>query len=500
MKPKVVPGKSSIASSNSSEDEDRIPVVPQIRASRREEGNLNPTSRRGSALEDVDRQQDAGGALTPVLPAPSGKRNSCELLGVHLAGSDDAELRFGAGTNIQKKTAKENVLVVRGPDWRYGDEDGGSGRPGTITEVNEKASTATVTWHQTGITHSHYRIRKRFDLSEAIQQQQMGPPQPSRSSATKLITGAMQHMNLLPVPQAPARVRDSQQAFADKEQTIIIFDWDDTLFPSTYVRHDLHLSLRKHLKDQAIPRDLKQEVAHYLSKCAASVEQLVRLAEMCGKVVLVTLAREPWVTDSCRYFYPRIGQLLDQMKLKIVYAQEGEQVDYNKLKMAADEEVEKFWSAMKGRAISREVADFYSQYDGQSWKNIISIGDSDFERLGTMKACEEYMTQQGLVEGTKTPGCAVVDNHRYKVRTKTFKMVDQPTIEELTVQINMVRQWLPLMVALDDAFDVDISSLDDMEEIKAIQAILSGKQPPPSSQPSQNQSPMESPRSGNTAK
>ena len=58
--------------------------------------------------------------------------------------------------------------------------------------------------------------------------------------------------------------------------------------------------------------------------------------------------------------------------------------------MSSNAELERFWSGMKARAIGqalrlalcaplstslgRECWEFYSQYDGQSWKNVISIG------------------------------------------------------------------------------------------------------------------------------
>merc|ERR1712217_440593 len=49
-----------------------------------------------------------------------------------------------------------------------------------------------------------------------------------------------------------------------------------------------------------------------------------------------------------------------------------------------------------GRAIAKQVKDFYSQYEGQSWKNVISIGDSSFERLGTLQATKEYLKNEGV--------------------------------------------------------------------------------------------------------
>ena len=52
-----------------------------------------------------------------------------------------------------------------------------------------------------------------------------------------------------------------------------------------------------------------------------------------------------------------------------------------KEKMSSDEEIERFWSTVKGRAIARECSKFYSQYEGQSWKNVISIGATTCDEI-----------------------------------------------------------------------------------------------------------------------
>jgi len=221
-------------------------------------------------------------------------------------------------------------------------------------------------------------------------------------------------------------------------------------------------------------------VQENLAKCQRNAVELLNLADKLGKVTLVTLARPPWVTDSCRNFYPGMDNLLAELKVKIVYAQDGAIVDHAALRMMPDEEVELFWGKLKGQAIAKELKSFYSRYEGQSWKNVISIGDSNFERLGTLSATEAYMRERGILpaKAERGPnhltGEAEVGGHLFKVRTKTFKMVDQPTIEELTVEVDLCRQWLPLMVNLDEGFDIDLSSLDDMDEIQRIEERLHG--------------------------
>mmetsp|Transcript_70368 Transcript_70368/g.186757 ORF Transcript_70368/g.186757 Transcript_70368/m.186757 type:complete len:352 (-) Transcript_70368:47-1102(-) len=289
--------------------------------------------------------------------------------------------------------------------------------------------------------------------------------------------------------------------------TLIIFDWDDTLFPTTFIRHDLGLSVRKTLRDQNLRPEMMSQVQTTLAKAAGAVDQLLRLADKRGKVVIVTLAKSPWVTDSCRYFYPGIGELIEKLGIQIVYAQEGEQVEYSKVNMMAEEQFETFWAEMKGKAIARALSEFYSQYEGQSWKNIISLGDSDFERYGAMAATMQYATEQGLVnESEITPANrpramraprisegalsvssvkhhingsgrrmsweGTVNGKDFKVRTKTFKMLDEPTVEELMVELSLLQQWLPLMVALNDGFDVDLNSLDDKAQIDKIESTL----------------------------
>jgi len=65
-----------------------------------------------------------------------------------------------------------------------------------------------------------------------------------------------------------------------------------------------------------------------------------------------------------------------------------------------------------------------------------------------------------------------ISGQKFKVRTKTFKMLDEPTVEELVVELNLLHQWLPMMVMLNDSFDVDLNSLDDKAHLENIENTL----------------------------
>ncbi|CAK9084158.1 Hypothetical protein SCF082_LOCUS39934 [Durusdinium trenchii] len=352
---------------------------------------------------------------------------------------DDAEP--SKGLEITTDNIAVNLRVTRGPDWTWGEEDGD--KTGVVLSFDKAKGLAHVLW-EGGQAHKHYRFGQgKSDLAICT------------SSGTSALGR-----------------RNSQLFFASKSQTLLIFDWDDTLFPTTYVRDDLKLVWNKPLKDQDLSSAEKTTISKKLELCSSHVVELLKGADRCGKVVLLTLARAPWVSESCKNFYPSVGRLITQLKIPIVYAQEGIQVDYNKEKMSTDEEIERFWSSVKGKAIARECNKFYSQYEGQSWKNVISIGDSDFERLGTQHAMENYMRETGIHSDGKLVD---VNGHLYKVRTKTFKMLDEPTVEELTVEVDMLKAWLPLMVKLDSSFDVNLNNADDPEVLKSIDTTLRGQ-------------------------
>merc|ERR1711972_1237561 len=68
-------------------------------------------------------------------------------------------------------------------------------------------------------------------------------------------------------------------------------------------------------------------------------------------------------------------------------------------------------------------------------------------------------------------------HHMIRLRVKCCKLVDQPDMEELAIELNMMSHWLELMVKLDEGFDLNIEAIKDEESIGIVEAVLSGKRP-----------------------
>jgi len=309
-------------------------------------------------------------------------------------------------------------------------------------------------------------------------------------AASRVLRSQKSLMDIAKVETRPKLNKlDSQLQFAEQNQTVIVFDWDDTLFPTSYVQDGLGLDWSVPLEQQSSLRGSKtlQQTQDRMKTCQDRAIAILRKAMELGHVVLLTLASSGWVEMSCNNFYPEVGKLLRLSNTPIVYAQEKmkrEQVHYDKSQFKNSEEVERFWGLAKGRAISDELDKFYSQYEGQSWKNVLSIGDSSFERYGLLAATSAYM-QGGKLEDTSAvwnpsqEGCwqKDTDGKVMKLRAKCCKLLDDPDVEELSLQLDMVLNWLPHMVSLDTGFDLDMEAMEEASHVETIEAVLRGNLP-----------------------
>jgi hypothetical protein len=278
----------------------------------------------------------------------------------------------------------------------------------------------------------------------------------------------------------------SQSEYLKPEQTIILFDWDDTLCPSNWIRENRPaLSFfRPAPTDEKYQGPLRELSKHVLAT--------LNLAMKMGKVIIVTNAMEPWVETSCRNFLPQLMEVVS--KLPVIYARSiFDSVDRcdpsaknkaapqrgglanaasraplpglfssngtNKLanynarlaNQQVDELAPQKWKEM---AFEQEITGFYSRYQHQSWKNVISIGDSIFERDAVRRVV------------LNRPSA------KKKCRTKTAKLLDEPEMHELIAQVRVIHDALGLMVQYDGNLDIEIDEEDLKLDLSLAEKIM----------------------------
>ena len=175
-----------------------------------------------------------------------------------------------------------------------------------------------------------------------------------------------------------------------QHNSLIIFDWDDTLLPTTFLTSNGGPLEDIKLSDSDFQR-MKEIENHVYLILKESIEK--------GDVYIITNAGENWVQFSSSIFYPNISELLK--KIKIISAR----MEYEK--------------AFPGNSRQWKIEAFLNLLKDVNNKlvtNIICIGDSLFE------------IEAGRILASKFSEAFI----------KTIKFRDAPKLDELLKQLKLV--------------------------------------------------------------
>ena len=271
-------------------------------------------------------------------------------------------------------------------------------------------------------------------------------------------------------PCSVISVASSGRLYGEPAQTLLFLDWDDTMFPCTELF--CRMGHGKRVRDWVAP--LCPQLDEALKPWRQAVEEFLRQAcAVSDRCVIVTNSRPPWVTACVDHFAPNLKPLFEQeYGPTVVYASElmKQQVEpqpeslltkalqhlqnmglcfsfTEKLKLlagAGGTNPRPLFDLTEAKllAMKREAEHFYSQYQGQTWKNIISLGDMAYE----YEACKTLTATR------------VAPQDREKLRTKSVVLLPSPQLSTLTLQLQIWTQLLPFCVRFDGDLDLDLGS------------------------------------------
>jgi len=201
------------------------------------------------------------------------------------------------------------------------------------------------------------------------------------------------------VAQAPPPQQQlSKETRFQMEETFFVFDWDDTVLPSTWVKSQ---GLR--LDAGSLP-SAEQRAA--LAEVAATAGRLLRAARQHGTVILVTNAERGWIELSCQKFLPTLAPMLENVKMV------SARTSYEGPHCPSPLE----W---KLRAFEDEIASYFgfdALMDPSKRKNILSLGDSVHER-----------------EALLTATSSLCNGH-----SKSLKFVERPDLSQICKQHELI--------------------------------------------------------------
>lgn len=242
------------------------------------------------------------------------------------------------------------------------------------------------------------------------------------------------------IKAAEAEAEQAEPVPAGGVPAVIIFDWDDTLFPT---RHVTEVVKALHPKDGPLP---SESPYHLDLKAHAQIVQSVLLSarEVVGRVCIVTLARRPWVENSAAWYLPGLDfeKLFQELEIEIFYAREH--ITRPHIYNAQLEEGVDMFVIAKRNAMLKCLRKLY----GPSTKtmHVISVGDSTVEHL----AAKEVLW------------CCPQEAGSY---CKTIKLMSDPSVQNLTEELQVLTSWLQQIVACEKDFDISFESEDFNDNI-----------------------------------
>lgn len=211
---------------------------------------------------------------------------------------------------------------------------------------------------------------------------------------------------------AAVEIKDTSKNGTEFDNTAIIFDWDDTLLPSSWLTiHGFRLDTPA--------SDIPQNVVDSLAVHASSVVALLGKALELGEVVIITNAETGWVELSASRFIPAVCPMLD--KIQVVSARSTYEPQF------PNDALE--W---KIQAFQQQIdSKFTVDYDSMQ-KTVISFGDSVSERDAVHRVA------------------AGMPN----TFTKSIKFVERPDLEQLHREVELVRGCMDYICSCEQDLDL----------------------------------------------
>mmetsp|Transcript_56568 Transcript_56568/g.127167 ORF Transcript_56568/g.127167 Transcript_56568/m.127167 type:complete len:412 (+) Transcript_56568:144-1379(+) len=224
------------------------------------------------------------------------------------------------------------------------------------------------------------------------------------------------------------------------ENTVVLFDWDDTLFPTTHLRFEVRPKQPPNKQNEPLPVGSPEHAA--LVRHGELLHDVLACARSVGEVAIVTLSTRPWVLASAETYLPNFDfpALLEALNIPVYYAFEFLSKE-NKLRAQREEGLDVL-TEYKRHAMSRCLRRFYQ---GKTVRpHVISIGDSTAEQNAVKDVLWAW---DGLVA---PPLC------------KTVKLINEPTIDQLGAELELLSAWLPRMAAFYKDFDFCMDDEDSL--------------------------------------
>ena len=228
---------------------------------------------------------------------------------------------------------------------------------------------------------------------------------------------------------------------------LIVFDWDDTLFPTYWLAS-------RGITMQTSQIDIPKEIYIMCKKLEMMVKRLLEQATRLGKVIIVTNAEIGWVEMTAERFMPSLLPLLNSMYCETTNTKVFDTLsaittpNTNYVEIISARTMyeniygisPQSWKIQAFQKLINNYEETNKMYEGFGFPllakrvlHVISIGDSEYERHAVHHATKRMATSA--------------------VKTKSIKLINHPHVKNVMHQVKHIYRQLPQIVGHYDSFD-----------------------------------------------
>ncbi|CCF72827.1 HAD domain ookinete protein, putative (HADO) [Babesia microti strain RI] len=204
--------------------------------------------------------------------------------------------------------------------------------------------------------------------------------------------------------------------FYDKNNTLFIVDYDDTLFPTHWIASN---------DASAILRTQHDIISDYLYKLASQVIETLKKCMSLGNLIIVTNASFEWVYKSAEKHMPTLLDFFIKNRIKIISTRDryiGEAIP------------QKNWKYVALMQLVQQL--FSEQLCRKQECSVVSIGDGDSERDACLEIAKNF------------------NSHGWKV--KIVKFIYQPTCKSLILQHQLIEKNINQILHTPNSLDMEV--------------------------------------------
>jgi hypothetical protein len=160
------------------------------------------------------------------------------------------------------------------------------------------------------------------------------------------------------------------------------------------------------------------------------------------------------VEQCVKFFAPQVEEVLDQTGISVVYAGRNRRKIRPAVQPSGDvfrankDECMSVLTGLKHNAMCRHASAFYAHYPGQTWKNIISVGDAPYEA----NALRDLDLRR-------------VGPERERLRTKAIICPEAPCVQRLTARLLTETFLIPLVARHDGDLCLKLPRCDSVRTV-----------------------------------